>query len=150
MRDTNPYLAWFVKGISAEEILRPWVLLDTDNDQSIRIVVTGFGPACRSEQFLPNCKGLIEGTLPVTSHTVRIARHLMDTALLHSDNGNDSNNKSVLRVVFVHWGGNYQEVSSEMEDQAKLLAEEGGYNLILGSDGSHTVQPMELFGLQLI
>lgn len=140
VRDTDSYLAragleWFGKGVNAEEVFKPWVLESTD----MRIAVTGFGPTLKSNRFMPNEAHLTEGTLPVTKDTVLVAKNLMDETLSKSAVAQKRN----LRVAFVHWGENYGEVTPEMRDQARLLANVGGYNLILGSDGSHSVQPLE-------
>lgn len=151
IRDTDSYLArsnvpWFGKGLSAEEVLRP-LLLDLDMSPSnvLQIAVTAFGPTRRAELSLPNQKKLWDGTLPVTREHVQLARRIMDDSTIKETN--KTKKKKLLRVALVHWGENYGEVSTEMKDQARLLANEGKYDLILGSDGSHTVQSMEVIVL---
>jgi poly-gamma-glutamate capsule biosynthesis protein CapA/YwtB (metallophosphatase superfamily) len=45
-------------------------------------------------------------------------------------------------IAYVHWGHNYQPVTTQQRHDAKLLAS-AGYDLIIGA-GSHTVQPVEI------
>ena len=129
-------IASFGKGANEEEILQPF-LVETPTH---RIAITGFGPRRRANRYAPS-NGKIQGTLPVTLSSVTSAKRLLD-AMAHDQTKKDS--RPLLRLAFVHWGLNYeQKASDDTKEEEQLLIHEGGFDVIVGSDGSHTAQPLE-------
>lgn len=71
------------------------------------------------------------GVLPVTEQHAALGQELLDAF---------PNVKT--RIAYVHWGKNYGSINDKMRDHAKILAQHG-YDLIVGSDGSHSVQEFD-------
>jgi hypothetical protein len=132
--DTNHYLDasgidFFGCGRTKQEAAKP-LLLNIDNEAKTVIGITGYSDYY-GRGVLPSPKRNQTGILPVTKEHALLGRQLLDQ------------HNVTLRIAFVHWGGNYEPVSNNMRQQAKLLVKKGGYDLILGSDGSHTVQEFD-------
>lgn len=74
------------------------------------------------------------GLLPVTSESARLACSLLDEKEIG------------LRIAYIHWGLSYRPVSMQMREQAAILVEEGGFDMIIGNGGSHLVGTFEFIG----
>lgn len=112
-------------GMSVEEAARPLIL-----NMRYQIGITGYSDLY-SQGHLPDPQTNQSGVLPVTKEYAGLGRRLLDE---HGAN---------LRIAFVHWGENYGLVSTEMKDQAAILIK-AGFDIVIGSDGSHSVQNVEI------
>eukprot|EP00562_Extubocellulus_spinifer_P019489 CAMPEP_0178582552 /NCGR_PEP_ID=MMETSP0697-20121206/23788_1 /TAXON_ID=265572 /ORGANISM="Extubocellulus spinifer, Strain CCMP396" /LENGTH=420 /DNA_ID=CAMNT_0020218297 /DNA_START=337 /DNA_END=1596 /DNA_ORIENTATION=- len=126
-------LRHFGSGPSKEKAAEPMIVDARDSDNSgnpLKVGVTGFSDMY-NRGVLPDAKKSRTGVLTVTSEHARLGCKLLD----EQDVG--------LRIAYVHWGANYRPVSLQMRAQAKILVDEGRYDLIIGSDGCHCVHPFE-------
>jgi len=144
----------FGAGRRREEAARPAVvrlLLATD---TVTVGITGYSDLYKAG-VLPSSRRNRTGVLPVKSKYVRLAHGLLDDA----DVGGGKKGGVDLRVAYVHWGDNYKPVSNSTREEAALLLSDPDsddedanaaagprhhrYDLVVGSDGSHTVQELD-------
>ena len=126
-------LPCFGFGISKEEAAKPLILtLNSNSNRLIVVGVTGYSEFY-SRGVLPDPHANQTGVLPVTSEYAQLGRRLLD----------DEQEGVDIRIAFVHWGKNYGSVSTEMKKQAAILVDDGKFDIVIGSDGSHTIQEFE-------
>jgi poly-gamma-glutamate capsule biosynthesis protein CapA/YwtB (metallophosphatase superfamily) len=128
VEDTNYFLKQaniphFGSGITKSQAATP-VVLDM---QAFKVGITAFS---NQYKVIAGENENETGVLPVTEEHAALGQELLDQQDVTT------------RIAYVHWGKNYGQVSDTMRQHAKILAEHG-YDLIVGSDGSHTVQPFE-------
>jgi poly-gamma-glutamate capsule biosynthesis protein CapA/YwtB (metallophosphatase superfamily) len=129
VQDTHRYLQaaqlpYFGCGLSKQQAATPTIL----EMQGYKIGITAF-----SDQYkviAGESSKNQTGVLPVTKEHAQLGQELLDP------------HQPSTRIAYVHWGKNYGTVSDKMRNHATILAQYG-YDFIVGSDGSHTVQPFE-------
>ena len=125
--DTTRYLKEaglpsFGFGLTEEEAAMP-LMLKT-------VGITGFADVYNGKDVEAGTLQRESGILPVTEEHASLGQRLLQENGAH------------LKIAFVHWGDNYGAVSDSTREMAGLLARHG-YDLIIGSDGSHTVQEFD-------
>jgi poly-gamma-glutamate capsule biosynthesis protein CapA/YwtB (metallophosphatase superfamily) len=115
-------LAFFGLGTTQEKCARP-LIIATPWGQNIS--VTGFADT-------PGFNFTTWGTMRVKKFTARLG---VSEAIKHAGS-------TALKIAFPHWGKNYKDANELVRNKAKILAQ-AGYDMIIGSDGSHTAQRFE-------
>jgi hypothetical protein len=125
-------IRYFGSGLTTEEQAEP-LMVEAGN---IKVGITGFmdeGYCCDSIPVTKkNTIGMVHITLRATPTMTKMAASLLD------ERGAD------IKIAFPHWLGNY--VSTIKPRRVRNVAENianAGYDLILGSDGSHTVKEFD-------
>ena len=131
-------ISYFGIGQTNEEALAP-LILDLHATRGrhgtpIKVGITAFSELYDSGVVPGGRERDRTGVLPVTSENVRLACKLLD------------DHEIGLRIAYVHWGLSYRPASMQMREQAAMLTEEGGFDMIIGNGGSHLVGTFEFIG----
>jgi hypothetical protein len=129
--DTTQYLkeaglTSFGFGKTEEEAVTP-LILETQYGQ---VGITAFADLYNEDEVEAGSSRDKSGILTVTEENAALGQRLLLERGSH------------VKIAFVHWGDNYGPVSKSMRKKAAILAQHG-YDLIVGSDGSHTVQEFD-------
>jgi poly-gamma-glutamate synthesis protein (capsule biosynthesis protein) len=125
-------IRYFGSGLTAEEQAEP-LMVEAGN---VKVGITGFmdeGYCCDKVPIIDETKvDMVHITLRATTEMTKMAVALLD------ERGAD------IKIAFPHWLANY--VSTIKPKRVRNVAEDianAGYDLILGSDGSHTVKEFD-------
>mmetsp|Transcript_20047 Transcript_20047/g.33274 ORF Transcript_20047/g.33274 Transcript_20047/m.33274 type:complete len:487 (+) Transcript_20047:105-1565(+) len=135
-KDTRKYLdqvdlPYFGTGFTSEKAAQP-LFIDTPNKKRISITSFMGTPSfcCDSLDYKNDEK--VHITLRPTTENAKLALNVLE-----KQGGAD------IKIAFVHWIQNYKAVvSDDTRDAAKQLAD-AGFDVIIGSAGSHTVKEFD-------
>jgi len=124
-------IRYFGSGLSTQEQAEPLMIIDAGS--GAKVGITGFMGGGYCCDAVPVVKGNI---IEYPAITLRPTKAKMAVSLLDQRG-------ATIKIAFPHWLGNYV---AEISPMVRVIADDianAGYDLIIGSDGSHTVKEFD-------